>query len=360
MSENEAIESRTTQEEALDILRGEIQQINAELRDINSKVNTSRSTVEQLAQRNATVIGEVRRIEAALDQTPRLTIKETYAEALDVQQRLLTTRSQLERLQSEEGIARAHLEVLEQVMEVLLRTDKPSSGEQEQFNAREMIMRVIDAQEEQSERLARVMHDGPAHALTNFILQAEIAQKLFDRNPEDARAELITLKGSANEAFQKVRAFIFDLRPMMLTDLGLEPTVKRYLEMMKDKTGVDTEFQLVGRRRRIEHYREVLLFRGIQALATSAREQSGASQVKVILDFGDDHVKAIVEDNGRGLGTGQLSLTAANSEALGLGALQERVNLVGGVLRVNSMATGSSIEIDIPSGPEVYEGEAAD
>jgi two-component system sensor histidine kinase DegS len=359
MSEMQAAEERTSQEEALDILRGEIQQINAELRDINNKVNTSRSTVEQLAQRNAMVIGEVRRIEAALDQTPRLTIKETYAEALDVQQRLLTTRSQTERLQSEEAIARGHLEALEKIMETLLRQDQPT-GEQEQFNAREMIMRVIDAQEEQSERLARLMHDGPAHALTNFILQAEIAQKLFDRNPEDARAELITLKGSANEAFQKVRAFIFDLRPMMLTDLGLEPTVKRYLEMTKDKTGVETEFQLVGRRRRIEHYREVLLFRGIQALVTSAREQSGASRVKVILDFGDDQVKAIVEDNGRGLGTGQLSLTAENSEALGLGALQERVNLVGGILRVNSMATGSSIEIDIPSGPEVYEGEAAD
>ena len=157
-----------------------------------------------------------------------------------------------------------------------------------------------------------------------------------------------------------MRTFIFDLRPMMLTDLGLEPTVKRYLEMTKDKTGVDTEFQLVGRKRRIEHYREVLLFRGIQALVTSAREQSGANHVKVILEFGEDQVKAVVEDNGRGLGTGQLSLTAANSEALGLGALQERVNLVGGVLRVNSMATGSSIEIDIPSGPEVYEGEAAD
>ena len=358
--EMQAEERRSSQEEAVDMLRGEIQQINAELRDITSKVNISRSQVEQLAQRNAMIIGEVRRIEAALEQTPRETIKETYAEALDVQQRLLTTRSQLERLQSEENIARANLESLEAIMETLMRTDQTSGGEQEQFNAREMIMRVIDAQEEQSERLARLMHDGPAHALTNFILQAEIAQKLFDRNPEDARAELITLKGSANEAFQKVRTFIFDLRPMMLTDLGLEPTVKRYLEMTKDKTGVDTEFQLVGRKRRIEHYREVLLFRGIQALVTSAREQSGANHVKVILEFGEDQVKAVVEDNGRGLGTGQLSLTAANSEALGLGALQERVNLVGGVLRVNSMATGSSIEIDIPSGPEVYEGEAAD
>jgi len=350
---------RTSKDEALDMLRGEIQQVNAELRDVTNKINTSRPQVDQLAQRNAMLVGEVRRVEAALDQTPRLTIKETYAEALEVQQRLMNTRAQLEKLQSQEGQARSHLEALEAVMEILLRTDE-STGEKEQFNAREMIMRVIDAQEEQSERLARLMHDGPAHALTNFILQAEIAQKLFDRKPEDARAELISLKSSANEAFQKVRTFIFDLRPMMLTDLGLVPTVKRYLEMTKDKAGVDTEFQQVGRVRRVEHYREVLLFRGVQALVTNAREQSGASYVKVTIDFGDDNIKAVIEDNGRGLGTGQLSLNSTNSEALGLGALQERVNLVGGVLRVNSMATGSSIEIDIPSGPEVFEGEAAD
>ena len=80
------------------------------------------------------------------------------------------------------------------------------------------------------------MHDGPAQALSNFILQTEIAMRLFDIDQEKARQELITLKNSATSAFQQVRDFVFELRPMMLDDLGLVPTLKRYVEAFKEQT----------------------------------------------------------------------------------------------------------------------------
>ena len=86
-----------------------------------------------------------------------------------------------------------------------------------------MIVRVVEAQEAERQRLSRQIHDGPAQALSNFILQTEIAMRLFDIDTERARAELQSLKTSATSTFQKVRDFIFDLRPMMLDDLGLVP-----------------------------------------------------------------------------------------------------------------------------------------
>lgn len=338
----------------LDNLRGALQEAHTDLNDISQKIATSRSQVEQLAQRNAKVVGEVRRIEAALEQTPRLTLRETYTEALDVRQRLLTTRCQLERLQAEEVAAQRMVDLLEETIQTLSQPE-PGDDEDNRFNAREIIVRVIDAQEEQSERLARMMHDGPAHALTNFILQAEIVQKLFDKDPVQARAELDDLKASAGEAFQRVRSFIFDLRPMMLTDLGLVPTLRRYVSAFGDKTGIHTEFELIGRERRVEHYREVLIFRGVQALLQNARDQSAASNVHVTLDLSGDEVRSVVEDDGRGFGTGRLSLDANSASALGLGALQERVHLVGGHVRVDSVAgQGAQIEIVIPAGPEVF------
>ncbi len=346
---------KSNKDEAIDVLRGALEQLNAELRDNSAKMNQSRGQVEQLAQRNAVVLGEVKRIEGALEQTPRLTIKEAYGEALDTQQRLLNIRGQLEKLQVEETLVRRTIDILQNMLDVLSRPED-TDGAEESFNAREIIIRVIDAQEQERDRLARAMHDGPAHALTNFILQAEICQKLFERNPEKAREELSNLKTAANEAFQKVRAFIFDLRPMMLTDLGLVPTLKRYTEAFADKTGIETEFNLVGRERRLEHYREVLMFRGVQALISNARDHSGATFIRVTLEMGGDQVRAVVEDNGRGFGTGKLSLNASNSEALGLGALQERVTLVGGHIRVDSIAgQGAKIEITIPAGPEQEE-----
>lgn len=348
-------QARSSREEALDLLRGLLEQVNAELRDIEAKINLSRGQVEQQAQRNAVIMGEVRRIESTLDQMPRLNIKEVYDEALEAQQRLLTVRAQLEKLQALEETARRTAESLEEAINLLAQGDGERGGG-ESLNAREIIIRVIDAQEEERERLARAMHDGPAHSLTNFILQAEICQKLFERDPAKAGEELKKLKNAANEAFRRVRDFISELRPMMLTDLGLVPTLRRYIDTFKEKTGIETELVIEGRERRLEHYREVLVFRGIQALMANARDHSGATFIRVTMDMSGDRVRAIVEDNGRGFGTGRLSLDASNSEALGLGALQERVRLVGGVVRVESVAgQGAKIEIDIPAGPEPEE-----
>ncbi len=352
-------EVRSDKDEALDVLRGALERVNAELRDIKAKLDQSRGQVEQLAQRNAVIIGEVRRIEGTLEQVPRLNIKEVYSEALDSQQRLLTIRGQQEKLQAQEAAARQTAELLQAAIDLLTRGPEPTTtGAQPRLSDREMIIRVIDAQEEERERLARAMHDGPAHALTNFILQAEICQKLFEKNPDKAREELANLKNSAREAFQKVREFIFYLRPMMLTDLGVVPTVKRYLAAFEEQSGIHTEFVVTGRERRMEGYREVLVFRGIQELMANARDQ-GATSVKVTLEVGDDRVYAIVEDNGRGYGTGKLSLEPVGQ--LGLSALQERVTLVDGELRIgSSTGHGSRIEFSIPSGPEPSEASEAD
>lgn len=335
----------------LDILRAELERLNAELRDINSKLDQSRGQVEQLAQRNATVVGEVRRVESALDQTPRMNIKDVYTEALDSQQRLLTLRAQTEKLQAQETVAKQQLDVIRAAIEAMTHVPEAGTGTKgTSLSPREMLIRVIDAQEEERERLARAMHDGPAHSLTNFILQAEICQKLFDKNPEKAKDELATLKTAAGDAFQRVREFIFNLRPMMLTDLGLVPTVKRYLSAFEEQTGIQTEFIMTGRERRLENYREVLVFRGIQELMGNAREQ-GATSVKVTLEIGEDRVIAIVEDNGRGYGTGKLTLEPVGQ--IGLSALTERLTLVDGELQIGSTTGhGSRIEFSIPTGPE--------
>ncbi|NLG62251.1 MAG: hypothetical protein GX539_08395, partial [Candidatus Cloacimonetes bacterium] len=327
------VQNKSSGEEALDFLQGELQQATAGLRDVQNKIYTSRGQVEQLAQRSAKMMGELRRMDGELEQTPRQTIRETYGEAFDVQQRLLTTRSQLERLQAEENFLRGKVETLEALREMLNQQD---ADDGEQFNARELIIRIVDAQEEQSERLARLMHDGPAHSLTNFMLQAEICEKMFERDPEKARAELTALKEAARSAFSRVRRFIFDLRPMMLRDLGIVPTLRRYLEAFSDETDIATEFEFTGRERRFEHYREALLFRGVQAVLQNARDQSGATKVHVALDLTEDTIRVVIEDNGRGFGSGRLSLDPSNSAALSLGTLRERVELVGGRVQVES------------------------
>ncbi len=340
--------AKSGKEEVLDMLKAELQRLTAEMRDITGKVDASRAQAEQLAQRNAVVVGEIKKVESSLEQTPRTAIKEAYTEALNTQQRLMTLRGQMEKLQAQEATLRQSAETLENVLNLLAASNGNKAGGGA-MNPREMIIRVIDTQEEERDRLSKQMHDGPAHSLSNFILQAEICQKLFDKNPNKAREELANLMTSARDSFQRVREFIFDLHPMMLGDLGLAPTIKRYMEAYQSKSGIEAEFIMNGRERRLAGYLEVLIFRGIQELMVNARDSGRATNVKVTLEMGIDRVRAIVEDNGQGFGTGQLKLDETNSKTLGLSTLQERVHLVGGVLQIDSVAgQGARIEIDVP------------
>src|SRR5690606_9320669 len=120
--------------------------------------------------------------------------------------------------------------------------------------------------------------------LTNFILLAEICQRLFDRNPERAAEELANLKNAASVTFQKVRDFIFDLRPMMLDDLGVVPTVRRWVDSIREKSDLNIQLEIVGEERRLEEqHKEVLIFRAVQELVTYARDYAGATQIRIRL-----------------------------------------------------------------------------
>ena len=77
--------------------------------------------------------------------------------------------------------------------------------------------------------MSRYLHDGPAQTLTNLVLRAEICEHLVDRDPAKAKAELRGLRSNLTNSLQDARRLIFDLRPMILDDIGVIATLRRYL-----------------------------------------------------------------------------------------------------------------------------------
>ena len=190
------------------------------------------------------------------------------------------------------------------------------------------------------------MHDGPAQALSNFILQTEIAMRLFDVDASQAKDELNNLKSSAMGTFQKVRNFIFELRPMMLDDLGLAPTVRRYADAFKEQTSLDVTVLVTGSERRLEPYLEVMLFRAIQELLGNAARHSQAMQVKVGLDLGEERIRVTVEDNGKGFDPESVQ----QGSSLGLRLISERAEMLGGTFEMDSaIGKGARISFAVPA-----------
>jgi two-component system sensor histidine kinase DegS len=331
----------------LDDTRAESQRLQQEVKDLKRMVEQSRVEVEKLAQRNAAIAAHVRQMQGSLESVARADIKTAYEAAQDAQQRLFTMRGQLEKLEAEQ----ANLERLSnyvQRTQVKLEAAESQKGDGDNMP---VIVRIVEAQEAERQRLSRQIHDGPAQALSNFILQTEIAMRLFDIDTERARAELQSLKTSATSTFQRVRDFIFDLRPMMLDDLGLVPTVKRYVDAFKEKTGLQVNLTVTGTDRRMESAREVILFRGVQELLGNIRQHAQASQVRLALDLDTARVRVTVEDNGKGFDP--QTVLGGKHKATGLPALRERMELLGGSLQIDSqVGQGARLILDVPTGSE--------
>jgi two-component system sensor histidine kinase DegS len=204
---------------------------------------------------------------------------------------------------------------------------------------------IINAQEAERQRLSRQMHDGPAQAMSNFILQTEIAMRLLDVDAAQAKEELSNLKASAMGTFQKVRNFIFELRPMMLDDLGLAPTLRKYVDAFKDQTGLDINLVITGGDRRVAPYLEIMIFRAVQELLGNTSRHSQASMVKIALEMGSDLIRVSVDDNGKGFDP----QTVLKGNSLGLKLIRERTEMLGGTFSADSaVGKGARISFSIP------------
>ena len=335
-------------QEFLQATRSELEQVRREAKEITLLVEQSQGEVEKLAQRNATIAANLRQLQAHFDTVPREDIRSSYEAAQDGQQRLFTMRGQLEKLQSDQIY-------LKRFSDFLLRTLQFLEGsptidvEAEEAKVHTGVDKIIDAQEEERRKMSRQLHDGPAQTLSNFILSAEIALRLFDINPEKAREELNNLKSSAATSFGSVRDFIFELRPMMLDDLGLVPTVRRYTEAFKDMSGLSVTMVVTGTERRLESHREVIIFRAIQELLGNVRDHAQATQAKVSLDLDTAQVRVSVEDNGKGFDPQILEDETGPGRSLR--TYRDRLGLVGGTLDVDSSpGKGTRVWFTVPTG----------
>ncbi len=145
---------------------------------------------------------------------------------------------------------------------------------------------VLGAQEDLRRDIDRAMHDGPAQSLTNIVLQAQILERLLAQDPERARGELHHLTAMVQSTLEATKSFIFDVRPMVLDDLGLVPTIRRAAHDRGRRARIAVDFDSIGADRRLPMELESALFRMLdEALAAYLGERP--DRVVIRLDWSD-------------------------------------------------------------------------
>ena len=145
---------------------------------------------------------------------------------------------------------------------------------------------LSNAQEDLRREIARAMHDGPAQSLTNIVLQAQIVERLAARDPDASANELRQLIDMVQQTLEATKTFIFDVRPMVLDDLGLVPTLRRATRERGQRAGTKVEFESLGQDRRLSMDLESGLFRILDE-ALGAYLGTGPDSLSLRLDWGD-------------------------------------------------------------------------
>ncbi len=205
-----------------------------------------------------------------------------------------------------------------------------------------LTQRIVDTQEEERSRVARELHDGISQILVSVRYALDLADRRLSSGDARAGDSLRKGIGSLTTAIQEVRRISRDLRPGALDDLGLGPALKSLIEDFGQRTGIKAELETVVFRNRLDDDAKIALYRIAQEALTNIERHADASTVHIRL-FGHRRGATLrIKDNGTGFRPDK------SAGGLGLRNMQERVEQLGGTLRILSSGDGTTIEAEVP------------
>lgn len=215
--------------------------------------------------------------------------------------------------------------------------------QQKEIARGELLRKVITAQEEERKRIARELHDETSQALAALVLALETAS--LAKLPERVH----NLKALAVKTLDGLHRIIFDLRPALLDDLGLQSAIRWYTEGHLEPLGFKIHFNVTGQERRLPSEMETTLFRVVQEAITNVAKHSEGENVTINLQFGPRMVAVTIEDDGKGFDLEKVVGSSAIGLGLGVLGMKERVTLLDGTFRIESRpGEGTRVYVEIP------------
>ena len=300
----------------------EQKRITAEVRELDLLVESTQTEVSRLKAREDQTRARVEEVRANPANFQREEIFTATDELSTALSRRMTMEAQLAGLQAKRKLlerARALVTAAQDHVHNSSSQAPMPADTAPVIDESRLLQAVVDTQEEERKRIARQVHDGPAQAMANVVLQSEISERLFEVDPQRSRTELAALRQMVNKTLQELRGFIFELRPMILDDLGLVPTMRRYVQTLIDKHGIRIDFSSTGRDRRLPSDDEVAIFRLIQDSLVERIEKATAKDLVLGMTWKDDKLEILLQSDGRELPPdGELQSGLRRSERLDL------------------------------------------
>jgi two-component system sensor histidine kinase DegS len=299
----------------------EAAKITAEMRELDLLIESTQTEVNRLKTREDTAKAKLEEARGNPSNFQREELVGAGDDFANAQGRRLTMEGQLGSLQAKRKLLDRVQSLIAGARDQLADFSAPPmpAGTSPVIDENKLLQAIVDTQEEERRRIARQVHDGPAQAMANVVLQSEISERLYAVDQDRSRKELAALRQMVNKTLQELRGFIFELRPMILDDLGLVPTLRRYIQTLMDKHGIRIDFSSTGRDRRLPSDDEVAIFRLIQDSLVERIEKGDAKDIVLGMNWKDESLEILLQSDGKDLPSdGELSSGLRRSERLEL------------------------------------------
>jgi two-component system sensor histidine kinase UhpB len=216
----------------------------------------------------------------------------------------------------------------------LIETFNRMLVEQERYaeQMQQLPRQILQAQEDERQRLARELHDEAAQALTSLLVHLRLLERAHE--PEKAQQNIQKLRQLTAQALEDVRRVALDLRPTILDDLGLGAALEWRVDEFNQASGVQAKIQIKGLGRRLPRDIELVFYRVGQETLSNIARHAQAQHVSVSLDRENDTISLEVIDDG--VGFNPAPLTVHLPHGLGLLGMRERLATINGSLTIES------------------------
>jgi signal transduction histidine kinase len=212
-----------------------------------------------------------------------------------------------------------------------------------------LLKRVVRAQEDERRRVARDLHDGVGQTLSGLATGLAALESRFHGLDEPARKQMENMKAYAMQSVEELHRVITDLRPSLLDELGLVAALRWYARHYAETLPLTVKVDVQGQTRRLSPEIETVLFRIAQESLTNVVRHARANYATIRLTMDEQRVVLEIEDDGIGFDPPATFSAGGDSRPWGLLGMQERADLVGGAVDVQSQAwKGSKVTVTIP------------
>jgi signal transduction histidine kinase len=216
---------------------------------------------------------------------------------------------------------------------------------------------TVRIQEEERRKLSLELHDDVAQIMGNLVLMIGTCMDVAPPDAVQLRHYLRDARETAKEGFRRVQRFSIDLRPPMLDDLGLAPTIIWYAERFTRETDIPVEVDLPDHMPALTGEQETALFRIVQQALQNIRQHAHASLVDITVELRSGRLRLTITDNGIGITQQEMDRKLSEGTHLGLAGMRYRAELLGGKLDFASdPGQGTTIAVEIPLRGATYPG----